>query len=101
LTFLIFLKSGVINDNKLSCQVHSSDDELKNIVHTMLSKLNIIESTLSQVLLVPKRRRAPLSKSSLEHNIHNVIYILSDDDDIVDTKEESTQMNAKKSDKTL
>ncbi|KAK2395059.1 hypothetical protein QL285_001646 [Trifolium repens] len=93
-------------------EVHSSDDELKNIVHTMLSKLNIIESRLSQVLLVPKRRRAPLSKSSLEHNIHNVIYISSDDDDnvihlssdnddIVDTKEESTQMNAKKSDKTL
>jgi hypothetical protein len=82
-------------------EVHSSDDELKNIVHTMLSKLNIIESMLSQVLLVPKRRRAPLSKSSLEHNIHNVIYISSDDEDILDTKEESTQMNAKKSDKTL
>jgi hypothetical protein len=66
----------------------------------MLSKLNIIESRLSQVLLVPKRRRAPPSKCSLEHNIHNVIYISSDDEDIVDTKEESTQMNAKKSDKT-
>ncbi|KAK2441793.1 hypothetical protein QL285_013041 [Trifolium repens] len=64
-------------------EVHSSDDELKNIVHTMLSKLNIIESRLNQVLLVPKRRRAPLSKSSLEHNIHNVIYISSDDDDNV------------------
>jgi hypothetical protein len=112
LTFLIFLKSDVINDNKLSWQVHSSDDELKNIVHTMLSKLNIIESRLSQFLLVPKRRRAPLSKSSIEHNTHNVIYISSDDDDnvihissddadIVDTKEEPTQMNAKKSDKTL
>ncbi|GAU22573.1 hypothetical protein TSUD_93410 [Trifolium subterraneum] len=87
-------------------RVHSSQmDELKNMVSVMLGKLVIIETMLQKPPKTsePKRSKTPISKqkivakspvsrSSSEYNVDNVIF-LSDDDDMDKTKASANMSN--------